>query len=132
MDLQYLFPDDLLYSENHIWVKKISSYESILGITDYIQKRIGEIIYVELLEVRFELKRDEKIGTIESHIDIFDIVSPLSGRIVGVNSELDENPNLLNVDPYNKGWLFLIDLKDRFEPDYLMTSAEYSDTIKQL
>jgi len=126
----YELPDKLYYSKEHEWVR-IEGEEAVVGITDYAQKQLHEIVYVEIHKVGVSIEQFQTMGTVESVKSVSDIFAPVSGKIVKVNEELSESPELLNQDPYQKGWLAKVKLKD-FKKDLkkLMTAQQYADYIK--
>jgi len=104
----YELNEGLYYSDDHVWVAVEGSLVRI-GITDYAQKKLGEIVFAELPDVGSEVKRKESFGTLESVKAVSDLISPISGTVKEVNSEVTDNPELLNKDPYGKGWLMVIE-----------------------
>ncbi|MCL2359729.1 glycine cleavage system protein GcvH [Candidatus Bathycorpusculum sp.] len=104
---QYEVPEGLYYSKDFVWVK-IEDDKARLGITDYAQKTLREIVYAELPNPGTEVKQNEPFGTLESVKSVSDLVAALSGTIEEVNEEIQSNPEILNEDPYGKGWLLLI------------------------
>jgi len=128
--LDYEIPDKLYYSKEHEWVM-VEGKEAVVGITDYAQRQLHEIVYVEVQKVGANIEQSQTIGTVESVKAVSDIFAPVSGKITKVNEELAENPELLNQDPYGKGWLTRINLKD-FNKDLkqLMTAQQYAEYIK--
>ncbi|MEM2875624.1 MAG: glycine cleavage system protein GcvH, partial [Candidatus Bathyarchaeia archaeon] len=101
---KYKVPDSLYYSREHEWLRKEDEYV-VVGITDYAQKSLHEIVFVELPEVGVEVDQMEMLGTIESVKAVSDIFSPVSGKVIEVNEKLIDKPELLNSDPYNEGWI---------------------------
>jgi len=128
--LDYEIPDKLFYSKEHEWVM-VEGKEAVVGITDYAQKQLHEIVYVEVQKVGANIEQFQTIGTVESVKAVSDIFAPVSGKITKINEELAESPELLNQDPYSKGWLARINLKD-FNKDSrkLMTAQQYAEYIK--
>ena len=128
--LNYEIPDKLYYSKEHEWVR-VEGGEAVVGITDYAQKQLHEIVYVEIHKVGANIEQFQTIGTVESVKSVSDIFAPVSGEITNVNKELAESPELLNQDPYDKGWLARVKLKG-FDKDLkkLMTAQQYADYIK--
>jgi len=128
--LDYEIPDKFYYSKEHEWVR-VEGGEAVVGITDYAQKQLHEIVYVEIQKVGASIEQFQTMGTVESVKSVSDIFAPVSGKIARVNEELAEGPELLNQDPYNKGWLARVQLRD-FENDLkkLMTAQQYADYIK--
>ena len=130
--LDYEIPDKLCYSKEHEWVR-LEGKEAIVGITDYAQKQLHEIVYVEVQQEGSEVKQFQTMGTVESVKSVSDIFSPVTGKITKVNKELSDSPERLNEDPYSKGWLAKINLTD-FKKDIekLLTAAQYADYIKTM
>jgi len=128
----YEVPDKLYYSKEHEWVK-LEGKEAVVGITDYAQKQLHDIVYVEVMKVGVSVEQFQTMGTVESVKSASDIYSPVSGEVTKVNEELVESPELLNQDPYGKGWLARISLKD-FNEDAkkLLTAQQYVDLIKSM
>ncbi|MDY0186762.1 MAG: glycine cleavage system protein GcvH [Syntrophus sp. (in: bacteria)] len=125
-----MFPDDLLYSREHIWVA-VDGNMATLGITEYAQEKLGEVDEVELPKGDIVVERDEPFGTIESTNDVFELVSPLSGEIVNINEDILDDVTILNSDPYDAGWIVVIEMKDTEELDDLLEIRDYQDYIAQ-
>jgi glycine cleavage system H protein len=118
------FPDDLRYSKEHEWVR-VEGGEAVVGITDFAQDTLGDIVYVQLPEVGSTVARDATCSEVESTKSVSDIYAPVSGRITAGNDALDATPELINSDPYGDGWIFRIELSDPAEVDGLMDAAAY-------
>lgn len=118
------FPADLKYTKDDEWIR-IKGDEGEIGITDYAQDHLSDIVYVELPEVGREVKMGEAIGTIESVKAAADINSPVSGSVSAVNESLPDTPEIVNQDPYGQGWMIRIRLSDPKELDALMDAAAY-------
>tara|TARA_B100002051_G_C16352942_1_gene447238 strand:+ start:94 stop:468 length:375 start_codon:yes stop_codon:yes gene_type:complete len=123
-----MVPEKLKYTKEHEWVKKQES-EIIIGITDYAQSELGDIVFVELPNVGDKFNQNDTLGTIEAVKTVADIFSPVSGSIVEVNNEIEDNPEYVNSDPYNKGWLVKIRIEDESCLENLLSSQEYSEMI---
>ena len=123
-------PDDLKYHKEHIWVR-MSGKKATIGITDYAQDSLGDIVYVDLPETDTDMEANSEIGEIESTKATSSIISPVSGRVVEVNEDLSESPEIINEDPYVKGWIAVIEVEDVSETDDLMDSAEYTKYIEE-
>ena len=123
-------PKELFYTKEHEWAK-IEGDTATIGITDYAQHQLGDIVYVEFVDAGKEVKQTERIGTIESVKAVSDIFSPLSGVIVEVNEFLKEHPEMINQEPYGKGWMVKLKIKDRAEIQSLMKADEYEKYIKE-
>lgn len=117
-------PMDLYYSQEHIWVKKEGNQVRI-GVTEYGQDELGDIVFVELPEVGEELVADEPFGSVESVKTVSELYAPISGKILEVNEELEDNPEFINESPYEKAWIVVIELADDTELDELLTDDEY-------
>jgi len=128
----YEIPEDLYYSKDHEWAR-IEDDLAVVGITDYAQKSLHEIVYVELPSEGMELKQMDSFGTVESVKAVSEIFSPVSGEVVQVNQALEESPELVNKDPYGEGWIIKIRLND-LEGDLknLMDAKQYADYLKKL
>ena len=125
-----LIPDDLVYSRNHIWLRLIDEFTGTCGITDHAQEFLKDIVFTELIDEGMEVDTDEKILYIESIVDIFDIRSPLSGKVIKINTSLEAMPGLINEDPYGEGWIFEIDIRTRVELDELMDHDAYREFVE--
>jgi len=125
------YPEELRYSDNHVWVRVIEDTNiAVIGISLYVNERMGNIVYIDLPEIDSEVDVNEEVGLLESNQDTQGLYSPLSGAIVAVNDELVGNTNLINSDPYGDGWIYKIKLIDIDELDGLMSNEEYQDFIK--
>lgn len=116
---------DLYYSEDHEWVK-VEGDEAFIGITDFAQDQMGDIVYVELPEVDDELEQDDDFSAVESVKAASDIYIPVSGTVVEANEDLLDSPEILNEDPY-ENWIIKVKLEDKSELDDLMSSEEYEE-----
>lgn len=126
-----MYPGDLHYSENHQWAR-VESGVATVGITHYAQEQLGEVVYVDLPNRDDEARRGELVGTVESVKATSDINSPVSGRVIEVNTSLDDDPAQINQDPYGAGWLAKIDLSNPAEVRALMSAQEYVKHIQRL
>jgi len=128
----YEIPDKLYYSKEHEWVR-LEGKDAIVGITDYAQKQLHEVVYVEVQKEGSEVKQFQTMGTVESVKSVSDVFSPVTGKITKVNKELSDSPERLNEDPYGKGWLAKISLTDfKKDMEKLLTAAQYADYIKTM
>jgi glycine cleavage system H protein len=123
-------PDDLKYHKEHIWVR-LSGKKATIGITDYAQESLGDIVYIDLPEIDTDVESNSEIGEIESTKATSSIISPISGRVVEVNEYLSESPEIINEEPYGKGWIAVIEVDDVTETEDLMDSAEYTKYIEE-
>lgn len=117
-------PENLLFSKEHEWVK-LDGDSATIGITDYAQNALGDIVYVELPKVGSSIKQFSSVGVIESVKAVSDLFTPLSGEIVEVNAALENDPAALNREPYGAGWLLKIRVSDPSEAQALLPPAEY-------
>jgi glycine cleavage system H protein len=115
--------EGLLYTKEHEWVK-VEGNNAYIGITDYAQNSLGDIVFVELPEIDSEIGREEVLGVIESVKAASDIYSPVSGKVIEINDELEDTPEILNENPY-KMWIAVLELTDKDEIKDLMSSKEY-------
>lgn len=123
-----MYPTEYRYSKEHEWVA-VEDELCRIGITDFAQDELGEVVFVELPDVGQSFARDEEVGTIESVKAVAEVYTPLSGDIVAVNSDLEESPERLNDDPHGEGWLFQLRFSDASELEGLMSAAEYEQFI---
>ena len=123
-----VFPDDLLYNREHAWVR-VEGELATIGITDYAQEKLGEILAIELPEVDYYVERDEPFGTIESAKGVFELISPVSGEIVSVNEDILDDIGIVNSDPHDTGWMITLEMSDSEELDDLLDPREYHDFV---
>jgi len=121
--------EKLLYTKDHEWIK-VEGNTALIGITDHAQKSLGEIVYVELPEIDDELKAEEAFGVIESVKAASDSYMPVSGTIIEVNEDLEDDPTLLNSDPYGT-WILKVELSDKGELDSLLELAAYNELCEE-
>jgi glycine cleavage system H protein len=126
------FPAELKYSKTHEWVRVEKKNQAVIGITDYAQNELGDIVYLELPEEDDEIEKDSAFGVIESTKATEDLYSPVSGRVIEVNTPLLDSPEVINEDPYIDGWLFRLELSDPEELDSLMTAEQYQAYIQEI
>ena len=122
-------PENLLYTTEHEWV----SYESsdvIVGITDYAQSQLGDVIFVELPEVGTSFKSGEVFGEIEAVKTVSELYAPISGKVLSINKELENSPEKVNLSPYSEGWLIKISPEDPKEKEKLLTNISYQKSIE--
>lgn len=123
-------PNDLLYTEEHEFVKKLPESDVVqIGITDYAQGELGDVVYVELPKVGESFGRMDVFGTIEAVKAVSELFSPLAGTVEAVNARLDKEPALVNTDPYGEGWMIRLRVKDAGEQDQLLGPEEYKKHI---
>ncbi|MBM7600648.1 glycine cleavage system H protein [Virgibacillus halotolerans] len=123
-------PEELLYSEEHEWIKKEGDQVRI-GITDFAQAELGDIVFVELPEVGDELEADEPFGSVESVKTVSELYAPLSGKVVEVNEELEDNPEYVNESPYENAWMVVLEPADDSEFDDLLSAEQYAAVIDE-
>jgi glycine cleavage system H protein len=121
-------PKDLKYTKEHEWAK-IEGKVATIGITDYAQKELGDIVFVELPKVGVAVQQSKEMTTIESVKAASDIFAPVSGKIVEVNTALDDQPELVNKEPYGKGWIVKIEMSNPGEAAGLMPAGEYEKLV---
>ncbi len=126
-------PDNLKYTEEHEWVRLEEEGIVVVGITDFAQSELGELVYVEVETVGDELDQNEVFGTVEAVKTTSDLFMPVSGEVIEFNPEIDESegdsPETINSDPYGKGWIVKIKLSDESELDSLLSAEEYTKLI---
>lgn len=118
-------PADLLYSKSHEWVR-LEGATATIGITDHAQEALNDIVYVELPKVGQEFALDAEFGVVESVKSVSDLFMPLAGKVLEVNGSLDDKPETLNEDPYGKGWLLKVQVKDPAQAKALLSAAQYA------
>lgn len=123
-------PDNLFYTESHEWIRREDGHV-VVGITDFAQQELTDIVFVELPEVDRELKADEACCVVESTKVAADIYAPVSGKVVEVNNELNDHPDWVNQFPYENGWLFRMTLADESELGKLLSVADYTRILKE-
>ena len=127
------FPSDLKYTKEHEWVRVEADNIVVVGITDFAQKELDELVYVEVETIDETLEQDEVFGTVEAVKTTSDLFMPVSGKVLEINSELDEsegdNPTLVNTDPYGKGWIVKIEMTDPAQLEELMDASAYQELV---
>jgi len=122
------FPDNLRYTKEHEWVR-IEGNEAVVGITDFAQGELGDIVYVEIETIGKELEAGSVFGTVEAVKTVSDLYLPLAGTISELNPNLNANPELVNTDPYGEGWMIRMTLKNPAEAEGLMTAEAYQSLV---
>jgi len=129
------FPEGLLYTESHEWLKvgdstlRDEGSQVIIGLTDYAQSQLKDVVYVELPEIGSEFKKGESIGVVESVKTVADVFSPITGKVVETNLALKDHPEFINVDPYGKGWIIKMEAQDKKELRGLLSSQAYQGAL---
>ena len=118
----------LLFTKEHEWLD-MDNNEAKVGITNFAQGELGDIIFVELPDVGDSFEKDDVFGTIEAVKTVADLFMPVSGEIISINSNIEDNPELINTDPHNDGWIIKIKIKDSSEIKSLLTEDKYKDII---
>ena len=122
-------PEDLHYSKDHEWVR-VDGDQAIIGITDYAQNSLGDVVYVELPKAEDEFAASESFGSVESVKAVSEVFTPVAGVVVKINESLADEPESVNSDPYGQGWMIRLKMANPGEVDSLLTAAEYEDFTK--
>lgn len=128
---EYKVPEDLKYTKEHEWAK-IEGDVVTIGITDYAQSELGDIVYIELPKVDSEVEQMAPIGTIEAVKTVADLYSPLSGKVIEVNEKLSQNPSIVNNDPYGEGWIAKIRISNPDEVENLLSAEDYRKLLEEV
>jgi len=123
-----IFPEDLLYAETHEWVREEGGKVTI-GLTDYAQGQLRDIVYVDLPEVGCEFKKGDSFGVVESVKTVADVYAPVTGKVTDANMTLKDHPGFVNEDPYGKGWLIKMEIEGREELEGLLSSKAYQGSL---
>ena len=126
-----MYPKEFHYTKEHEWIK-VEGDEGIVGITDFAQNHLGDIIYVELPEVGKKLDAHQAIGVVESVKSVSDVYAPVSGQVTAVNGELSQTADLVNKDPHGKGWIVRLKIQDKAGLGNLMSVTEYEKYLEGL
>lgn len=121
-------PADLKYTKDHEWVK-VEGDVATIGITDFAQRELGDIVYVEVETVGDNLSKEEVFGTVEAVKTVSDLFMPIGGEVLELNNEIETNPEIVNSDPYGKGWMIKVKISDASELDALMSSSDYQNLV---
>lgn len=122
------FPEDLKYSKEHEWVR-VNGNIAIIGITSHAQDELGDVVYVEAPEIGASVDASGIFGVVESVKAVSDLYTPVSGTVIEVNSRLEEEPELINSDPYNEAWIIKVEMSNSSELDALLTTEEYTSYV---
>ena len=122
------FPTDVKYTKDHEWIR-VDGDVAYVGITDYAQSELGEIVYVDITTEGETVNKEEVFGTIEAVKTVSDLFMPVTGEVLEVNPELEDAPQLVNEDAYGKGWIIKVNVSDAAELDELLSAAEYEQLI---
>ena len=123
------FPEDIKYTKDHEWVK-ISDGIAYIGITEFAQSELGDIVFVDVETLNEELDQEEVFGTIEAVKTVSDLFMPISGKVDSFNKELEDSPELINDDPYNKGWIISVSDFDESELETLLSADDYKKLVE--
>lgn len=123
-------PDNLKYHREHTWVK-VSGKRVTIGITDHAQEALGDIVYIDLPDAETTVEVNSEIAEIESTKATSSVISPVSGEVIEVNEELSESPEIINEEPYGKGWIAVLEIEDDSELDDLMDASEYERYLEE-
>lgn len=123
------YPDSYFYSQEHEWVRLEEEETGVIGITDFAQSELGDVVFVELPRVGDSFAAGDEIGTIESVKAVAEIYTPVSGEILEVNAKLEDHPEIVNEDPHDGGWLVRVKLKDPDETSSLLSAQAYEEMI---
>lgn len=124
-------PQELKYSEEHEWVKEEGGDKVRIGITDFAQSELGDIVFVELPEEGDDIEVNEPFGSVESVKTVSELYAPVSGKVVEVNAELEDSPELVNESPYEKAWMIVVEMSDSSQLDDLMTAQKYAEMYQE-
>lgn len=124
-------PEDLKFHEGHAWVR-VEGEEAVIGISDYAQNQLGDIVFIELPEVGSNIVADDPYGSIESPKAVEDLIAPVSGEVVRRNDEVVDSPETVNDDCYGEGWLLAVKMDETADLDALMSREEYADSLEAL
>lgn len=122
-------PEDLKYTKDHEWVK-IEGETATVGITDFAQSELGDVVYVEVETVDEELDKDEVFGTVEAVKTVSDLFLPVSGKVIAFNEDLEDEPEKVNEDPYGEGWMIKFEISDESELDQLLDADAYRSHVE--
>jgi glycine cleavage system H protein len=122
------FPSELKYTKDHEWVK-IEGNEAFIGITDFAQRELGDIVYIDINTVGDEVSKDDVFGTVEAVKTVSDLFMPVTGTVLEINAALNDNPELVNSDPYEQGWMVKVAVSDASQVDGLLTADAYKALV---
>ncbi|WP_410222128.1 glycine cleavage system protein GcvH [Pedobacter sp.] len=122
------FPSELKYTKDHEWVK-VTGEEAVVGITDFAQRELGDIVYVDINTIGSDVSKDEVFGTVEAVKTVSDLFMPITSSVLEFNAALESNPELVNTDPYGEGWMVKVKINDPSELDTLLSAEEYKALV---
>ncbi|SNB46178.1 glycine cleavage system protein GcvH [Geobacter sp. DSM 9736] len=121
------FPDELKYSKEHVWIR-LEGRRAVIGLTDFAQHELGPVSGVDLPDVGDELEQDDSFGSVEARKTVAELYAPIGGQVVEINEELKDAPELINDDPYDSGWLVVVEMSDPEELNSLLSAEDYTET----
>lgn len=122
------FPAELKYTKDHEWIS-VSGSQATIGITDFAQRELGDIVYIDINSVGTEVAKDDVFGTVEAVKTVSDLFMPVTGTVLEINSDLNDNPELVNSDPYQKGWMVKVAVTNLAEMDSLLSADDYKALV---
>ncbi|MFQ5956791.1 MAG: glycine cleavage system protein GcvH [Candidatus Brocadiales bacterium] len=125
------FPTDISYTKTHEWVRTSDSGQAVVGLTAYAQEQLRDVVFIELPKVGRKVRAKDPCAVVESVKAAFDIYAPVSGEVVSVNTELEDSPQLVNEDPYGKGWIFAIKMTNPNELKALLSAEDYKELCEK-
>lgn len=123
-------PQELKYTKDHEWIK-VDGNEAIIGVTDFAQRELGDIVYVEIETEGEELGQGDVFGTVEAVKTVSDLFMPISGKVTSFNEDLESEPEIVNSDPYGKGWMIKVEMSDASELDGMLSAEQYEGLISE-
>ena len=123
------FPSELKYTKDHEWIKLVDGNIALIGITDFAQQELGDIVYVDVASIGKSLNAEEVFGTVEAVKTVSDLFLPVTGKILELNSALEKQPELVNTDPYGQGWMVKLEVANVADIDALMDAAAYEALV---
>ncbi|MBG9376112.1 glycine cleavage system protein GcvH [Panacibacter sp. DH6] len=123
------FPSELKYTKDHEWIKVVDGNTALIGITDFAQQELGDIVYVDVASIGKDLNAEEVFGTVEAVKTVSDLFLPVAGKVLEVNTNLEKHPELVNTDPYGEGWMVKLEVANVADIDALMDSAAYEALV---
>lgn len=124
------YPDDLYYNRDHLWVR-LQGNRGTVGVTEHAQREMGEILFVDLPEESSQVEKNDNFGSLESSKTVAELRCPISGEIISINKDLEEEPSLVNDDPYGNGWLVVVEMDDPGELEDMLNAADYEELLEQ-
>jgi glycine cleavage system H protein len=124
------FPDNLKYTKDHEWIR-VSGNEAYVGITEFAQGELGDIVFIDINTVGQEIKHGDLFGTVEAVKTVSDLFMPITGKVLEINAKLEANPELVNKDPYGDGWMIKVSIQNAAEVNSLLSASDYKQAIGQ-